>query len=76
MYSTLAHRVKKRGLPFRVDSNDWLVAGALGQSKSVPFQNLPRLHHELEQAGWVTDSIQYPSYRALWRALASGAPKS
>lgn len=38
----------------------------------VPFRNLPRLHRELETAGWVTEDFTYPSYRSLWRALASG----
>jgi fatty acid desaturase len=42
----------------------------------VPFQNLPRLHRELEQACWVTEAIEYPSYVALWRTLASGEPAS
>lgn len=37
----------------------------------VPWRNLPRFHAELEQAGYVTDGITYPNYRALWRALAS-----
>jgi len=37
----------------------------------VPWRNLPRLHAELEAAGWVTPEITYPSYRALWRALRS-----
>lgn len=37
----------------------------------VPWRNLPRLHDELVSAGWVTDEITYPSYRALWRALTS-----
>jgi len=37
----------------------------------VPFQNLPRLQRELEAAGWVTPAIEYPNYRALWKALAS-----
>jgi len=37
----------------------------------TPFRNLPRLHAELEQAGWVTPDFTYPSYRALWRALRS-----
>ncbi len=38
----------------------------------VPFQNLPRLHDELVNAGWVTEELEYPSYTALWRALSSG----
>ncbi len=37
----------------------------------TPFRNLPKLHRELEQAGWVTPDFTYPSYRALWRALRS-----
>ncbi len=35
----------------------------------VPFQHLPRLHDELVAAGWIVPEIEYPSYRALWRAL-------
>lgn len=37
----------------------------------VPFRNLPRLHDELVAAGWVVPELEYPSYRALWRALSS-----
>jgi fatty acid desaturase len=37
----------------------------------VPWRNLPRFHEELERAGYVTPGITYPSYRALWRTLAS-----
>ena len=37
----------------------------------VPWRNLPRLHAELVDAGWVIGPLEYPSYRALWRALAS-----
>jgi fatty acid desaturase len=37
----------------------------------VPWRNLPAFHAELEQAGYVTDGLTYPNYRALWRALAS-----
>jgi fatty acid desaturase len=38
----------------------------------VPWRNLPRFHAELVAAGYATPAIEYPSYRALWRALASG----
>lgn len=38
----------------------------------VPWRNLPRLHHELVAAGWVVPAIEYPSYRAFWRACSSG----
>ena len=37
----------------------------------VPFRNLPQLHRELVDAGWVTDGYVYPTYRALWRDLSS-----
>jgi fatty acid desaturase len=38
----------------------------------IPWRNLPRLHDELEAAGWVTPVLEWPSYTALWRALAAG----
>lgn len=38
----------------------------------VPFQHLPRLHDELVAAGWIVPEIEYPSYRALWKALRAG----
>lgn len=38
----------------------------------VPWRNLPRLHRELVESGWVTEGIEYPSYRAFWRACSSG----
>jgi fatty acid desaturase len=37
----------------------------------VPFRNLPMLHDELRAAGYVDDTIEYPSYPAIWRALAA-----
>ncbi len=42
----------------------------------VPWRNLPKFHTELVRAGWVTEELTYPSYHALWRKLASGAPRS
>jgi fatty acid desaturase len=41
----------------------------------IPFRSLPRLHRELVESGWVADGLEYPNYRSLWRALASGPPK-
>ncbi|MGB0112730.1 MAG: fatty acid desaturase [Ilumatobacteraceae bacterium] len=41
----------------------------------VPWRNLPKLHDELVRSGWVTDAIEYPSYRAFWRAASSGSPR-
>lgn len=39
----------------------------------VPWRNLPKLHDELVRSGWVPPELEYANYRALWRALASGA---
>jgi fatty acid desaturase len=38
----------------------------------IPFRRLPDLHRELVEAGWVTPALEYPNYRSLWKALASG----
>jgi fatty acid desaturase len=38
----------------------------------VPFRNLPRFHAALRDAGYVDDTVEYPSYRAIWRALRAG----
>lgn len=40
----------------------------------VPFQNLPALHRELVESGWVTPRLEYSNYTALWKALAAGRP--
>ena len=37
----------------------------------VPWRNLPAMHRELVAAGWATEELEYPSYRALWRKLSS-----
>jgi fatty acid desaturase len=39
----------------------------------VPWRNLPRFHEELVTAGYIAEGLMYPSYRALWRGLASRA---
>jgi fatty acid desaturase len=39
---------------------------------AVPFRNLPAFHEELVRSGWVVPELEYSSYRALWRKLASG----
>ena len=38
----------------------------------IPMRNLPRLHNELVRSGYVQPGLEYRSYPALWRALASG----
>ena len=37
----------------------------------VPWRKLPEMHAELVEAGWITPSLEYPTYRALWRKLSS-----
>ena len=37
----------------------------------VPFRNLPRLHQELVDGGWITPDLEYRSYWAFWRACSS-----
>lgn len=39
----------------------------------VPFRNLPRYHEMLRDAGYVDDTVEYPSYPALWKALSRAA---
>jgi fatty acid desaturase len=41
----------------------------------VPFRNLPKYHQALREAGYVDDTLEYPSYRALWRALRTPSPR-
>ncbi len=36
----------------------------------VPFRNLPAYHRHLRDAGYVNREIEYPNYRAIWRACA------
>jgi fatty acid desaturase len=38
----------------------------------VPMSRLPKFHAELRRSGYITDAIEYPSYRKLWAKLASG----
>ncbi len=42
----------------------------------VPWRNLPALHAELVRSGWLVPDIEYPSYRAFWRACVAGAAGS
>ena len=37
----------------------------------VPFRNLPRLHRALHDSGYVDETLEYPSYPAIWQALKS-----
>jgi fatty acid desaturase len=38
----------------------------------IPFRRLPAFHDELVRSGYVQTGLEYPSYLALWRKLASG----
>jgi len=42
----------------------------------VSMRHLPRYHQALREAGYVTAALEYPSYRALWRALRTRPPAS
>ena len=35
----------------------------------VPFRNLPKFHEALREAGYVDETIEYPSYPAIWTSL-------
>ncbi|MGB5758155.1 MAG: fatty acid desaturase family protein [Acidimicrobiales bacterium] len=56
----------------------WMVPYRVGWHLShhvdmgVPCWNLPKLHQELVDSGWVTKDYVWPNYRSLWRALSSG----
>jgi fatty acid desaturase len=66
------HVVRQRWL-----SRFWIVPYNTGWhlahhvDMGIPFRKLPALHQELVAAGWITPQLEYPSYFALWRALAS-----
>jgi fatty acid desaturase len=38
----------------------------------VPMRRLPEYHRALLESGYVTPELEFPSYRALWRALHAG----
>ena len=39
----------------------------------VPFRNLPRYHAMLREANYVDDTYEYPTYRALWKAVSNAS---
>lgn len=55
----------------------WIVPFNIGYhlahhvDMGVSCWQLPRLQEELVASGWVTEDYSYPTYRALWRELAS-----
>ncbi len=57
----------------------WIVPYNIGYhlahhvDAGIPFRNLPRYHRMLRDARYVDDSYEYPTYRALWRALSSAS---
>jgi fatty acid desaturase len=67
------HSVRQHRLPsfFFVPFNlGWHIAHHA--DPGVPFRSLPAFHHELRASGFVSEAYEYPSYRALWRALRAG----
>ncbi len=41
----------------------------------VPFRNLPAYHQMLIASGYVDPGYEYPTYRALWKALRTTGPR-
>jgi fatty acid desaturase len=56
----------------------WLVPYHIGWhlahhvDAGVPFRHLPRYHRAMVESGYVVPGYEYPSYRAIWRALRAG----
>jgi fatty acid desaturase len=67
------HVVRQRPL-----ARFWLVPYNTGWhlahhvDSGIPWRQLPALHNELVNAGWITPDLEYAGYIALWRELASG----
>jgi fatty acid desaturase len=38
----------------------------------VPFRHLPAYHEALRESGYVDDTLEWPDYPTLWRALRAG----
>lgn len=64
------HSVRQRRVarfaivPYRIG---WHLAHHV--DSGIPFRHLPRLHDALLDSGYITEQYEYPTYRALWRAL-------
>lgn len=58
-------------VPYRIG---WHLAHHV--DAGVPFRNLARYHEALREAGYVDPAFEYPTYRSLWRALATGADRT
>ena len=70
------HHVHQSWIPrffFAPYNTGWHLAHHV--DSGVPFRNLPALHRELVEAGYVPDALVWPTYRSLWRAMAEGRPE-
>ena len=68
-----SHHVRQSWLPSLIMvpyGIGWHLAHHL--DSGVPFRNLPAYTRALEEDGYIGPEHTWPSYRALWRALASG----
>jgi fatty acid desaturase len=64
-HSVSQHRLARFFLvPFHIG---WHLAHHV--DAGVPFRNLPGYHRMLVSSGYVSPGYEYPSYRALWKAL-------
>jgi len=50
---------------------EWLLSDHPDARAERDSRRAATYHAELEQAGYVTNTITYPSYWALWKALSS-----
>jgi fatty acid desaturase len=67
-HSVSQHRLARFFLvPFHIG---WHLAHHV--DAGVPFRNLPGYHRMLVSSGYVSPGYEYPSYRALWKALRAG----
>lgn len=67
------HSVKQH-LPARLTIVPYYTGYHLAHhvDSGIPMRNLPKLHRELIRSGYVQPGLEYESYPALWKALASG----
>lgn len=69
------HHVRQSLLPrfwFVPYRTGWHLAHHV--DSGIPFRSLPRLQDELDRVGYTDDALTWPSYTALWKALATGRP--
>ena len=70
-------RITTHSVVQHVITNFYLVPYKIGYhlahhvDAGVPFRNLPRYHAMLRDANYVDSTYEYPTYRALWKAISA-----